>query len=930
MSTFGWILSALCGFLLFGGGIWLLIRHAQIRMQRLEETNARAQESEEQFRALFTYAADAIAVHDLETGRFLEVNQEGMRRWGYSLEELRGMTPADLDSPEHAGEVSERLQELAEKGRILFETVHRCKDGTLIDTEVSAQLMHRAGHAVVLVIGRDITERKRIEAAAHEIEERFRLAFHTSPDAININRLEDGVFVDINEGFTALTGYAREDVIGKRSLDVEIWCDPADRQKLVEGLRDKGYYDNLEARFRHKDGDIGIGLMSARVIVLQGVPHILSITREITARKQAEAMAREVEERFRLAFHTSPDAINIIRLEDGLYVDINEGFTALTGYTREDVIGKHSADIEVWCDPADREKLVEGLREKGYCDNLEARFRNKNGTSGICLMFARVIRLQGVPHILSITRDITARKQAEEALQKSEERLRLALSETEQLLAQIQAQARQVQQIIGTVPEGVLLLDASGQVVLANPVAETILSALAVGPNERLTRLGDHTLVELLTSPPQGLRHEVMAGERLFEIIARPIANGPEPEHWVLVIHDATQERSVRQQLERQERLASVGQLAAGIAHDFNNILAGIVLYSQMSLRMRDLPTQLRERLTIIVEQAHRAADLVNQILDFGRRAVLDRQPVDLAALLREQTKLWERTLPETIRIVSKHGADAYTVNADRTRMQQMLMNLVLNARDAMPDGGVLSIELARVALADAEPSGDWVRVDVTDTGTGIPEETLPHIYDPFFTTKEPGKGSGLGLAQVYGIVVSHDGWIDVKSQTGVGTTFSIHLPVFGVPEVATSTSLPEALSMGHGETILVVEDNPVTRLAVVSALEMLQYRTLQAVNGKDALELVAQHGTEIALVLSDLVMPEMGGKALAAALPTYAPHVRVVVMSGHPLGIETDALRDSGVVTWVQKPPSLQELAEAMAQALADPVNPNSPKLQV
>ncbi|MFN2109350.1 MAG: PAS domain S-box protein [Anaerolineae bacterium] len=923
MNTVGWIIGAVFGSLLFAGVIWLVIRHAKIRMQRLAETNARVQEREEQFHTLFTYAADAITVSDLETGRFLEVNEEGLRRWGYSLEELRGMTPADLVSPEYVGEVSGRMQELSEQGRIFFETVHRCKDGALIATEISAQLIHRAGRTVVLAISRDITERKRAEAAAHEVEERFRLAFHTSPDAININRLADGTFVDINEGFITLTGYTREDVIGKTSLDIEIWCDPADRQKLVEGLQDQGHYENLEARFRHKNGDIGIGLMSAKVIMLQGVPHILSITRDITGRKRAEAVAHELEERFRVAFHTSPDAINIIRLEDGLYVDINEGFTALTGYTREDVIGKHSSDIEVWCDPADRLKLVEGLADKGYYDNLEARFRNKNGEIGICLMSAKVIVLQGVLHILSITRDITERKHAEDALQKSEERLRLALSEMERLLAQIQAQARQVQQIIDAVPEGVLLLNASGQILLTNPVAENILSSLAVDLNEQLTHLGNRTLAELLTSPPKGLRHKVMVDERLFEIIARSIADGLEPEHWVLVIHDATQERSVRQQLERQERLASVGQLAAGIAHDFNNILASIVLYSQMSLRAPDLPPKLNERLSVIVEQARRAADLVNQILDFGRRAVLDRQPVDLAALLQEQTKLWERTLPETIRIVSKYGTDAYTVNADQTWMQQMLMNLVLNARDAMPDGGVLRIELTRVSLTDVEPSGDWVRVDVTDTGMGIPEEVLPRIYDPFFTTKEPGEGSGLGLAQVYGIVVSHDGWIDVKSQVGVGTTFSIYLPALGVPEVAASPSLPEALPMGHGETILVVEDNPITRVAIVSALEMLQYHALEAANGKDALEIFAQHSTEIALVLSDLVMPEMGGKALVAALQERAPHMHMVVMSGHPLGMEMDGLRDSGVVACVQKPPGLQELAEALAEALPGDAEP-------
>jgi len=935
------------------------------------------------------------------------------------------------------------------------------------------------------------------DATLRESEERFRVAFHTSPDAININRLADGLYVDINAGFTALTGYTREDVIGRSSLEIEIWCDPADRQKLVEGLQANGYYENLEARFRRKNGDIGIGLMSAKIMMLQGVPHILSVTRDITERKQTEDALRESETRYRSLFTNNHAVMLLIDPEGGAIVDANPAAAHYYGWTqaelRQKKVGEINTlspeevqaemdlarseqrshfvfrhrladgsirDVEVFSGPITVQgrsllySIIHDTTERNRAEALlkenEQRQRRYAGLlasligggeffkrtldenlQNIVKLSARVFETErtsiwvynadyseiecrclytlstdvfsagGTLHAvqfptytsghktgsviaaydvrtdprtcelpaeyydaynihslmdasvwahgslaailcfehvgqkrrwlpeeeqlaqtlatyISFCFEAHERAQAEKALRESEERLREALEATEQLLALIQTQARQVQDIIDTVPEGVLLLDASGRILTTNPVAENVLNSLGIDVGQPLTHLGDRALVELLTSPPQGLRHEMTSGERFFEIIARPIANGSEPEHWVLVIHEATHERAARQQLERQERLASVGQLAAGIAHDFNNILAGIVLYSQMSLRMPALPPQLRERLLIIVEQAHRASDLVNQILDFGRRSVLDRQPVDLAALLAEQVKLWERTLPETIRITLTYGADAYLVNADKTRMQQMFMNLVVNARDAMLEGGELRIDLARVYLADVEPPGEWVRADVTDTGSGIPEDVLPHIYDPFFTTKGPGKGSGLGLAQVYGIVVSHDGWIDVKTHIGAGTTFSIFLPALTTPEAAAPAPQPGALPMGHGETILVVEDNPATRAAIVAALEMLQYRTLEAANGKEALHIVKAHPAEIALVLSDLVMPEMGGKALAAALRQRAPHVRVVVMSGHPLGTEVNTLREAGVVAWVQKPPDLRELAEALAQALS------------
>ncbi|HOT91825.1 MAG TPA: PAS domain S-box protein [Anaerolineae bacterium] len=939
------------------------------------------------------------------------------------------------------------------------------------------------------------------DATLRESEERFRLAFHTSPDAININRMADGLYVNVNEGFTTLTGYTSEDVIGKSSLDIQIWYDPADRQKLLEGLRTRGYYENLEARFRCKNGDVRIGLMSARVIMLHGVPHILSITRDITERKQAEEALRESEARYRSLFNNNHAVMLLIDPDGGAIVDANPAAEKYYGWTCEELRQKKISDINTLSPEEVQAEM--NLARNQQRHQFYFRHRRADGTIRDVEMFSGPISMKGRALLYSIVHDITERKQAEallreneqrhrryagllseligggqffqgtldenlrliarlsahvmgtertsiwvytqeyteiecrclytlstneysageklraaefptytashkigsvvaaydvrtdprtceipaayydaydihslldapiwmrgrltallsfehvgekrrwlpeeeqlaltlatyisfcleadervrteEALQKSEERLRVALTATEQLLAQIQAQARQVQDIIDTVPEGVLLLSARGWVLLANPVAESLLESLGVDVNTQLTQLGNRPLSELLTSPPQGLRHEVTVGDRFLEIIARPVANGPEPEQWVLVIHEATQERAVRQQLERQERLASLGQLAAGIAHDFNNILAGIVLYSQISLRMPSLSPQLRERLTVIVEQAHRAADLIDQILDFGRRAVLDRQPVDLAALLTEQVKLWERTLPETIRITLTYGSEAYFVKADQTRMQQVFMNLVLNARDAMPEGGELRINLTRLYLADMEPPGEWIRVDVSDTGMGIPEEILPHIYDPFFTTKEPGKGSGMGLAQVYGIVMSHDGRIDVKTQVGAGTTFSIYLPALQIEPVAPA-SVSETLSFGHGETILVVEDNPTTRSAIVAALEMLQYRPLEATNGKEALDIVAQHPGEIALVLSDLVMPEMSGKALAAALRQRALPVPLVVMSGHPLEREVDSLRASGVVGWVQKPPDLQELSEVLAQALAAPLAP-------
>jgi PAS domain S-box-containing protein len=574
-----------------------------------------------------------------------------------------------------------------------------------------------------------------------------------------------------------------------------------------------------------------------------------------------------------------------------------------------------------------------------------------------------VFEKEMVTQIVTVMRDITERVRAEE--------------ERARLLAQIQEQAQRVQQIVDTVPEGVLLLDANGQVILANPLGQKDLVALAnASVGDTLTHLGDRPLAELLTSPYHGFWHEVaLEGPppRVFEIIAKPIEIGPSPggacpepalsvaegpvegacpepvegacpepvEGWVLVIRDMTREREFQRYSQQQARLATVGQLAAGIAHDFNNIMATIVLYAQMLAQTEGLSPRSRERLATVNQQAMHATNLIQQILDFSRRAVLERRLLNLLPLLKEQIKLLERTLPENIKIVLAYGPDEYTVNADPTRVQQAVMNLALNARDAMPAGGDLRFGLERIQVQPGESpplpemeAGEWVQVTVADTGIGIPPDVLPHIFDPFFTTKAPGEGSGLGLAQVHGIVKQHEGEIGVQSpstgsgQEGHGTTFTIYLPALPVHQPEAPALELLALAKGQGETILVVEDNQATRQALVDSLELLNYRTLEAADGREALEILERQTSEVsedfrslgvALVLSDVVMPEMGGVALFHALRQRDLMVKVVLLTGHPLEEEMESLRTQGLSDWLPKPLNLEQLSKVLALALEE-----------
>jgi two-component system cell cycle sensor histidine kinase/response regulator CckA len=518
-----------------------------------------------------------------------------------------------------------------------------------------------------------------------------------------------------------------------------------------------------------------------------------------------------------------------------------------------------------------------------------------------------------VSYYSTVARDITERKQVE--------------AEREQLLTQVREQAQRVQHIVDTVPEGVILLDPDLRVLMVNPLGKKDLDALAgAAVGDVLTHLGDRSVKELLTSPPRGLWHEMTIEHRSFQVIARPIENSPNPKSWVLVIRDVTQQQEIERRLQQQERLSTVGQLAAGMAHDFNNIMAVISLYASTSLRTADLPQKVRARLETIDQQAHRASRLIQQILDFSRRAVLERGPLDLAAFLKEQVTLLRRTLPEHIQIGMVYDEDDYTVNADPTRIQQAVMNLATNARDAMPEGGQLHFSLERIAFGERDmpplpemKPGQWIRLTVADTGIGILPEMQSHIFDPFFTTKEPGKGTGLGLAQVYGIVKQHEGHIDFTTDPSQGTTFTLYLPALSAPQPPLTAVESEPLPQGQGQTILVVEDEDATRQALVESLEALEYRTLEATNGEQALEVFEQHADAIDLVLSDVVMPEMGGKALLYALQERNPAVRVVLLTGHPLDEqELENLYALGLRSWALKPLSLEKLARVVTEALS------------
>jgi len=397
-------------------------------------------------------------------------------------------------------------------------------------------------------------------------------------------------------------------------------------------------------------------------------------------------------------------------------------------------------------------------------------------------------------------------------------------------------------------------------------------------------------------------------------------------EVWAVggICRDITQRKRMEEELRAQDRLAAVGQLAAGIAHDFNNILTGMIGFAQLLHTRTDLPQSARADARRIMDGGHRAAYLIRQILDFSRKSLMLPQPLDLAVFLQEVVRFLQRTIPENIQIALEMGPDEYWVHADPGQIQQALTNLAVNARDAMPGGGELWFRLSRLTLRpeDQRPfpgmePGEWIALSVSDTGVGIPPEALSHLYEPFFTTKGPGAGVGLGLAQAYGIVRQHEGFIDAESEVGKGTTFTIYLPApDGQQEDAEKERVAETGS-GQLETILVVEDEPQVLDVSKAMLEHLGYRVLTATTGVQALEVYGRHGEEIALVLADVVMPEMGGMELCQRLRARDPRAKMVVMTGYPLEEESQDLLKRGIVDWIPKPMDLSQLARVVRAAL-------------
>jgi PAS domain S-box-containing protein len=802
----------------------------------------------------------------------------------------------------------------------------------------------RLGPAVIHAIDekRLRDEKRRTEVDLNESERLYRALFQNAP--IGLGLLDaDGKILALNGAFLAAAGYAFEEASQIRDV-AAFFGDPADAQRMIHVFQQKGSVRQEYARLMRKDGAGYDALLTVTAVVLGGRQCLQLMVEDITERKLAEDEMRrraaylEGLNAVTLAAATAPDLPRLLDASLGQILKamgldqgaifahdclLTRGFPDLILHELKNLLPAHAlamADqaimiVEDWREPppGPLERMAPIFRRIEIDATLAVAIITKGEPVGAIAVASpdphpwsseEVVLLEGIAHQLG----------------NAAERLRL--------IQQTESQAIQLRHILDTVPEGIVTVNQHGEVVLANPLARECLETLAqYGESGNLLGLGGRPLSEIRVPQHDGLPHEVViAGPRprIFEIRSSPVEPAPAGGRQTLILNDVTEQREKRRIAEHQERLAAIGQLAAGIAHDFNNIVAAIILHSELMLAEPGISDKGLMRQRTILQQAHRAASLTQQVLDFSRRAVLELRPIDLAPFVKETLKLLQRTLPESVQVSLSIEPGEYMIRADPTRIQQILMNLALNARDAMPDGGQLRFELSHMR---AEPgrslpfsdmaAGEWLVANVVDTGTGISPDILPHIFEPFFTTKPQGEGTGLGLSQVFGIVKQHGGFVDVGSQLGEGTTFTIYLPALTRQEAIVAEAQVTGAPRGDGETILVVEDNASTRAAVCEILESLNYHALQAADGEEALAVFEQNADRIDLVVSDLVMPEMGGQALFGALRRRQPALKLILMTGYPLGGSTRELLQEQELSWLLKPMSTLRLAEAVHKTL-------------
>ncbi len=737
-------------------------------------------------------------------------------------------------------------------------------------------------------------------------------------EAIFLMEGESPSFIYVNGAATAHLGYSREELTGGMGVfDIdpdmteELW------QELLPRVRAQRRVQH-ETTHRTADGRLVPVEISASVFQHGGRWYNLAVARDISERREVERALRASEEAYRTLVDNTPDMI--IRWDRSLKrLLVNNGFLRMLGQSREAILaGRYGEGHPADNLPAlaETRRAIERVFALGESEVLDTAFVTTEGKS---IMHIRLVPERDaageVTTVLGIGRDITPLRESE----------------------------RQLRSLMEHSPDIILRFDREGRYLYANTTLERLTgvpvsahigrpfgSVSGTGPPELYARMRKR-IGEVFTSRAAmetELILPITTGPKEFNVRLIPeLQDDGEVASVLAVVRDVTDRRQLEQQLRQSQKMEAVGRLAGGIAHDFNNILAVIQMQSTLLGDQPGTPLDVREGLQEILAATERAANLTRQLLTFSRHHVA--RPVDLylSETIASMTRLLRRVLGEDVALETRYAPALPLVHADPGMLEQVVMNLAINARDAMPTGGRLMMMLSQVAIGPERAAlhpgaspGLHLCLTVEDTGKGIPPEALPRIFEPFFTTKEVGKGTGLGLATVFGIIGQHHGWIEVESTVGAGTTFWIFLPAV-VPDQADDVAGPADLSppavRGGSETIMLVEDDAAVRSSARTALDRHGYRVLVAPDAARAKEVWQREGTGVQLLVTDLVMPGgMSGHDLAVELRRERPDLRVLYITGYSAELEPRSDQDPGSAL-LQKPFGTTDLAIAVRRML-------------
>ncbi len=882
--------------------------------QRLDEALL---EIETKYRFITENTADIIRIMDMNQ-RCIYLSPSILRIRGFTVEEALNLT-LDQDLPPESLQqirlMTEEEMKLEASGtadpnrtRTLELEVYK-KDGSLLWMEIKFTFSHnREGELTgILIVSRDISERKKAEQALKESEQALRTMFDNSYDAIFVHDLE-GRVLDCNQKLLEIYGVTREQALSSTIIDDFSAPDnPLDSlagwwNRVLEG---EVITFEWKAK-RPNDGSFFDVEVALKKIVLGNREVVLANVRDITRRKAAEAALRESEEKFRTLVENSSDAIfRIDRNHHYLYA--NPVVQKQSGIPPEAFIGKTFEDMgfpEAVC--SQWHESIEQIFTSGKISRSE--FQLPNGTWIDLFRIPEKDDTGKVKAIIATGRDITEQKENE-------------------ALWRILFQAA---------PLAMCVVDRDRVMTKVNDYNFPIFGYLPeemIGRSARLLYFSDEeyrAVGEALYAPdftPREFRLKRKDGEAVRVLMGRSYLNGTDPSGGsIIVSQDITALKALEEQLRQAQKMEAIGQLAGGVAHDFNNILQAILGYTNIVLCSLDPDDRHYGKLKEVEKAGEKAAALTRQLLAFSRRQVLQLGPVDLNSTIEDLMKMLRRLLGENIELSILPGAALWKVNADRSQMEQVIINLCVNARDAMPDGGRLSIETSNIRLDydycanhDWAKPGRYVRLSITDSGCGMDPETMDKIFEPFFTTKEKWRGTGLGLATVYGIVRQHEGMIQVYSEIGKGSRFHVYLPVneSTEEEILTEEQVPPP---GGHETILIAEDDEPLRFLTEEILKMAGYRVLAAVDGEDALRMYQDHAQEVDLLLLDVIMPKMGGRFVYDEIRAVHPDIRCLFMSGYSEdAVHTNFVLEQGLKL-IQKPFKSLDLLSMLRQELDRP----------